>query len=157
MKEEVELQQPVSYGLSGAYPLVPRLLFRADDPFRGLAFTCSALMHMQQDTSAELYVCFKRAYDEVLRHHHSFLIRSVVTVSPSLLLHLLDLPLLMHPVFDQKVAIRAVPYRHDFYQRIAQGGSTEKLDIELAKWLAGLDVIVKRISAFVDEGNYGKV
>jgi hypothetical protein len=53
--------------------------------------------------------------------------------------------------------MRAVPYRHDFYQRIAQGGSVEKLDIELAKWLAGLDVIVKRISAFVDEGNYGKV
>lgn len=55
------------------------------------------------------------------------------------------------------MAIRAVPYRRDFYDRIAQGGSTEKLDIELAKWLAGLDVIVKRISAFVDEGHYGKV
>ena len=24
MKEEVELQQPVSYGLSGAYPSIPR-------------------------------------------------------------------------------------------------------------------------------------
>lgn len=69
----------------------------------------------------------------------------------------LDLPLLMRATNQKKVAIRAVPYRHDFYQRIAQGGSTEKLDIELAKWLAGLDVIVKRISAFVDEGNYGKV
>jgi len=101
---------------------------------RGLSFTCSALMHTQKDPSAELYICFKRSYDEVLRHHHSFIIRQVVSV-----------------------AIRAVPYRHDFYQRIAQGGSMEKLDMELAKWLAGLDVIVKRISAFLDEGNYGKV
>lgn len=55
------------------------------------------------------------------------------------------------------MAIRAVPRRQDFYQRIAQGGSIEKLDTELAKWLAGLDVIVKRISAFVDENRYGKV
>jgi hypothetical protein len=87
MKEEAELQQPVSYGLSGAYPLVPRPFgFELTCPhcgrFRGLAFTCSALMHMQKDTSAALYVCFKRSYDEVLKHHHSFLIRSVVTVSP---------------------------------------------------------------------------
>ena len=52
--------------------------------------------------------------------------------------------------------MRAVPYRHDFYQHIAQGGSTEKLDVELANsWLAGMDGIVKRISAYVDEGGYG--
>ena len=50
-----------------------------------------------------------------------------------------------------------MPYRHDFYQRLAQGGSVEKLDEELAKWLAGLQVIVKRISAFLDKGGYGKV
>jgi hypothetical protein len=54
--------------------------------------------------------------------------------------------------------MRAVPYRHDFYQRIAQGGSTEKLDVELANsWLAGMDGIMKRISAYVDEGGYRKV
>ena len=47
----------------------------------GLSFTCCALMHMQNDPRAELYICFKRSYDEVLRHHHSFIVRSVVTVS----------------------------------------------------------------------------
>ena len=36
---------------------------------------------MQNDTKAELYACFKKSYDEVLRHHHSFIIRSVVSVS----------------------------------------------------------------------------
>lgn len=56
-----------------------------------------------------------------------------------------------------QVVLRAVPYRKDFYESIAQGGSIEKLNEELAKWLAGLDVIVKRMCKFLDEGNYGKV
>jgi len=55
------------------------------------------------------------------------------------------------------VAIRAVPHRHDFYMRISQGGSTEKLDAELAKWLSGLDRIVKHMSSFLENGGYGKV
>lgn len=56
-----------------------------------------------------------------------------------------------------QVAIRAVPRRHDFYHRIAQGDAMEKLNVELVKWLAGLDVIVKRISGFLEQGKYGKV
>ncbi|KAF8066476.1 glycolipid transfer protein domain-containing protein [Lyophyllum atratum] len=101
---------------------------------RGLAFTCQALLNMQSDTSAELHVCFRRSYDTVLRHHHTFLIRSVVSV-----------------------AIRAVPHRAQFYARISQGGSIEKLDAELARWLVGLDGIVKRVSAFLADGGYGRV
>ncbi|RDB27643.1 Glycolipid transfer protein B [Hypsizygus marmoreus] len=101
---------------------------------RGLAFTCLALQNMQSDASSELHVCFKRSYDTVLKHHHTFLIRSVVSV-----------------------AIRAVPRRNDFYARIAQGGSIEKLDAELAKWLVGLDVLVKHISAFLESGGHGRV
>jgi len=101
---------------------------------RGLAFTCRALQHTQKDPSSELHVCFKRSYDEVLGHQHSFIVRSVVSV-----------------------AIRAVPRRDDFYQRIAQGGSVEKLNVELVKWLAGLDVVVQRISGFLEQGKHGKV
>ncbi|PPQ94087.1 hypothetical protein CVT25_009237 [Psilocybe cyanescens] len=101
---------------------------------RGLAFTCRALQNMQRDTSSELHVCFRRSYDEVLRHHHNFVIRSVVGV-----------------------AIRAVPHRHDFYTRIAQGGSFDKLDTELARWLAGLERIVLHVSRFLETGGYGKV
>ncbi|GLB43108.1 putative glycolipid transfer protein (GLTP) [Lyophyllum shimeji] len=101
---------------------------------RGLLFTCQALQNMQSDTSSELHVCFKRSYDTVLSHHHTFLIRSVVSV-----------------------AIRAVPHRTQFYARIAQGGSVEKLDEELARWLVGLDALVKRLSAFLADGGYGRV
>jgi len=55
------------------------------------------------------------------------------------------------------VAIRAVPRRSDFYTKLAQGGSIEKLDAGLAKWLAGLEIIVERVSTFLENGNYGKV
>jgi hypothetical protein len=101
---------------------------------RGLTFTCRALQHTQKDPPLKLHVCFKRSYDEVLRHQHSFVIRSVVSV-----------------------AIRAVPHRHDFYQRIAQGGSTEKLNLELDRWLAGLNIVIKRITEFLEQGKFGNV
>ncbi|PCH44573.1 glycolipid transfer protein [Wolfiporia cocos MD-104 SS10] len=101
---------------------------------RGLLFTCQALQNMQNDRSSELHVCFKRSYDTVLKHHHTFIIRSAVSV-----------------------AIRAIPHRHDFYTRIAQGGSHEKFDVELAKWLTGLEVIVKRLKDFLQQGGYGTV
>jgi len=101
---------------------------------RGLALTCKALQNMQNDTTSELHACFKKSYDEVLSHHHSFIIRSVVSV-----------------------AILAVPRRNEFYMRIAQGGSIEKLDVELGKWLCGLESIVKHVSDFLERGGYGKV
>lgn len=56
-----------------------------------------------------------------------------------------------------QVAIHAVPRRDDFFTRIAQGGSVEKLEIELAKWLVALDSLVVRLSGFLREGNYGTV
>ncbi|KAI0923669.1 hypothetical protein AcW1_006563 [Taiwanofungus camphoratus] len=101
---------------------------------RGLLFTCQALQNMQSDRASELHVCFKRSYDANLKHHHTFIIRSAVSV-----------------------AIRAVPHRSDFYNRIAQGGSHEKFDAELAKWLVGLEVIVLRMKTFLEQGGYGRV
>ena len=56
-----------------------------------------------------------------------------------------------------QIAIHAVPRRDDFYTRIAEGGSVEKLEIELAKWLVALDSLVVRLSGFLREGNYGVV
>lgn len=56
-----------------------------------------------------------------------------------------------------QVAIRAVPRRNDFYNHIAQGGSVDKLDEEMAKWLTALEAIVIRMSAFLKGGGYGNV
>jgi hypothetical protein len=33
----------------------------------------------------------------------------------------------------------------------------EKLDAELAKWLCGLDVIVKRLKEFIEGEGYGRI
>ncbi|KAF9255010.1 glycolipid transfer protein [Marasmius fiardii PR-910] len=101
---------------------------------RGLYFTHQALENTQSDASSELHVCFKRAYDVVLKHHHGFIVRNVVYV-----------------------AIRAVPHRADFFTCIAQGGSQEKLDTELRKWLDGLGGLVQRIKTFLEAGGYGRV
>ncbi|KAG5633157.1 hypothetical protein DXG03_008178, partial [Asterophora parasitica] len=55
------------------------------------------------------------------------------------------------------VAIRAVPRRADFFDCLAQGGSLDKLKVELAKWLVALDALVVHISAFLSDGGYGRV
>lgn len=59
--------------------------------------------------------------------------------------------------FLVQMAIRAVPRRRDFYDRIAQGASHEELDEALTKWLAGLDSVVVHMQTFLEQGNYGKV
>lgn len=102
-------------------------------------------------------MCFKRAYDIVLRHHHSFVIRSVVSVSWTWLPRASSLPCVLNSTPIPQIAIHAVPRRDDFFTRIAQGGSLEKLDIELAKWLAAIDALVIGLSAFLRDGNYGQV
>lgn len=56
-----------------------------------------------------------------------------------------------------QLAITAVPSRSEFYRRISQGETQEKLDRELAKWLKGLDQIVVHMKRFLEEGGYGTV
>lgn len=144
------------YYVAAVCPLTTKnLSLPPEHIFSGLFFTCRALQNAQEDSNAELRVCFKRAYDVVLRHHHSFVIRSVVSVSfPHGFI-----PAPFRPLGSPQpqVAIHAVPRRDDFFTRIAQGGSIEKLHIELAKWLAALDALVIRLSAFLIEGNFGRV
>ncbi|KAJ7083492.1 glycolipid transfer protein domain-containing protein [Mycena epipterygia] len=101
---------------------------------RGLAFTCLALQNTQIDPGCALHVCFRRAYDVVLRHHHTFVVRSVVTL-----------------------AIRAVPRRDHFFAQISQGGDAEKFEAELKRWLVALDGIVQRMKGFLADGGYGRV
>ncbi|KZT25294.1 glycolipid transfer protein [Neolentinus lepideus HHB14362 ss-1] len=101
---------------------------------RGLLFTLRALQHTQTDQHAELHTCFKRAYDDVLRHHHNWAVRSVVSL-----------------------AILAVPSRTSFFTHLAQGGAPDKLHAALALWLAGLENVVGRVRGFLEGGGYGKV
>ena len=56
-----------------------------------------------------------------------------------------------------QVALRAVPCRSDFYARVSQGGSIEKFNLILARWLVALDALVKHLRLFLEDGGYGKL
>ncbi|EIW75304.1 glycolipid transfer protein [Coniophora puteana RWD-64-598 SS2] len=101
---------------------------------RGLTFLCRALQHMQAEQSLEMHACFKRAYDEVLRHQHGFVVRSLAMV-----------------------AVRAAPARSDFIGRVSQGSSGETFDRELNRWLSGLAEIAQHTRSFLEQGGHGKV
>ncbi|CAE6507238.1 unnamed protein product [Rhizoctonia solani] len=96
---------------------------------RGLSFTGKALQHCQANKSAELAEGFNASYPETLKPHHNFVVKGVFAV-----------------------AMKACPYRKDFYEKI---GSPP--DAELDSWLGALDSIAKRMDAFYKAGGYGKV
>ncbi|KAF9070598.1 glycolipid transfer protein [Rhodocollybia butyracea] len=104
---------------------------------RGLALTQHALKHMQDHPSDELHVCFKNAYDVVLRHHHAWVVRGVVNVSMS-----------SHP---------RRPTSTRFLSLYLSGEPAERFDPELGKWLKALGDIVTRIKDFLEGGGHGKV
>jgi len=107
---------------------------------RGLSFTCKALQSAQTNHSEELSVAFTKGYEESLKQFHNFVVKGIFSV-----------------------AMKACPYRKDFYAKLAadpDGGpsvQSDKLDEELNKWLAALDAIVKRMVQFYEKGGYGKV
>ncbi|RDB25116.1 Glycolipid transfer protein [Hypsizygus marmoreus] len=106
---------------------------------RGLAFTCKALQNSQANKSEELSSAFTKSYEGTLKKFHNFVVKGIFSV-----------------------AMKACPYRADFYSKLAadpEGGapaSQEKLNEELDRWLQALDEIVKRMEAFYEKGGHGK-
>ncbi|KAJ7212949.1 glycolipid transfer protein [Mycena pura] len=106
---------------------------------RGLAFTCKALQNAQENKTEELAAAFTKSYEGTLKKFHNFIVKGVFSV-----------------------AMKACPYRKDFYAKLAadpDGGAPtpdEKLNEELNKWLVALDAIVTRMQTFYDKGGYGK-
>lgn len=101
----------------------------------GLLFTCRALQEARANPHEDkLQPAFSRAYDAVLRRHHGWAVRTVV-----------------------QTALLACPKREHFFEKITDGGSREKLDEELEKWLAGLDAIVQRVVVFYRENGHGDI
>ncbi|KAF8893456.1 glycolipid transfer protein [Infundibulicybe gibba] len=106
---------------------------------RGLSFTCKALQAAQANKTEELSAAFTKSYEGTLKKFHNFVVKGIFTV-----------------------AMKACPYRADFYAKLAadpDGGPSapqEKLDEELNRWLAALDSIVKRMEEFYEKGGHGK-
>ncbi|KAL0067364.1 hypothetical protein AAF712_005592 [Marasmius tenuissimus] len=106
---------------------------------RGLSFTCQALKHAQANKGDELSKAFTTGYESTLKKFHNFVVKGIFSV-----------------------AMKACPYRADFYAKLAAdpaGGepaSQEKVNEELDKWLAALDSIVKRMEDFYEKGGHNK-
>jgi len=106
---------------------------------RGLSFTCKALQLLQADQSAELSAAFTKSYEGTLKKFHNFVVKGIFSA-----------------------AMRVCPYRADFYAKLAAdpaGGppaTMDRLNMELDRWLAALDIIAKRIEAFYESGGHGK-
>ncbi|ETS63921.1 hypothetical protein PaG_02248 [Moesziomyces aphidis] len=98
---------------------------------RGLDFTAQAMRNSVNNKNEELATSFTSAYGTTLRPHHGMLIR---------------------PVFA--LAMKACPYRKDFYAKLGEPQS--KVDEELEKWLAALEKIVAHMKAFYASGKYDK-
>ncbi|KAF6763128.1 het-c2 protein [Ephemerocybe angulata] len=106
---------------------------------RGLSFTCKGLQHAQADPSKELVGAFTQSYEQTLKAFHNFVVKGIFSV-----------------------AMKACPYRADFYAKLAAdpaGGpsvQSEQLNEDLNKWLDALSQIVARMEAFYVTGGHNK-
>ncbi|CAE7162347.1 unnamed protein product [Rhizoctonia solani] len=96
---------------------------------RGLSYTGKALQHCQANKSAELSEGFESSYPLTLKPHHGLLAKGAMAL-----------------------AVKAVPYRKDFYEKI---GSPP--DDQLNAWLGALDSIITRMDVFYKAGKHGEV
>lgn len=91
---------------------------------RGLDFTARALRLNTRSHNEELSASFRTSYAETLKPHHSFLVK---------------------PIFS--AAMSACPYRADFYKKL--GEDQEKIQADLRKWLAALEMQVGVLKNFM--------
>ncbi|CAB4404062.1 unnamed protein product [Rhizophagus irregularis] len=98
---------------------------------RGLEFTSVALRRSINDENEELTVSFTEAYGVTLRPFHSMLVR---------------------PIFG--LAMKACPYRKDFFEKL--GDDQEKVKQQYEEWLLAFEKVVQRLNNFYTEGGYDK-
>lgn len=98
---------------------------------RGLSFTAKALRNSVSNPSQEIATSFTESYGVTLSKFHNMIVRGVF-----------------------KVAMKACPYRKDFYAKL--GDDQALVLVQLEEWLTALEDIVAIIEAFLESGNYGK-
>ncbi|KAK4520808.1 uncharacterized protein ATC70_006688 [Mucor velutinosus] len=87
---------------------------------RGLDFTAQALRRSMDNPAEELNISFTKAYEATLRKHHNMLVR---------------------PVFS--LAMKACPYRKDFYEKI--GVLSDAALAQMKQWVDALENIIRII------------
>ncbi|KAL7273021.1 hypothetical protein RUND412_004140 [Rhizina undulata] len=91
---------------------------------RGLEFTSKALRKNYDSPTEELTVSFTNAYGETLKKHHNMLVKGVFGL-----------------------AMKACPYRADFYSKL--GSDEVKVKEQLEEWLTSLELIVAKLNVFL--------
>jgi len=92
---------------------------------RGLEFTSQALRKNCDTPNEELTDSFTKAYGDTLKQHHNFMVKGVFTV-----------------------AMKACPYRADFYKQLG-GDDAAETERQLKEWLVALEKIVAILNAFL--------
>ncbi|CAO3574131.1 unnamed protein product [Mortierella alpina] len=90
---------------------------------RGLDFTLKSLKRSEENPGEELSVSFTKGYEATLKQYHGMLVRPVFTM-----------------------AMKACPYRADFYAKLGTDQGLVKND--LSAYLGGLDKVVTDIQAY---------
>ncbi|KAF9165247.1 hypothetical protein DFQ26_000405 [Actinomortierella ambigua] len=96
---------------------------------RGLDFTLQSLERNLANPTEELSASFTKGYENTLRPHHGMLVR---------------------PVFA--AAMKACPYRADFYKKL--GADQAVVQEDMKQWLQGLRKVVEDIQKFYAAGKY---
>ncbi|KAK6454156.1 glycolipid transfer protein domain-containing protein [Scheffersomyces xylosifermentans] len=98
---------------------------------RGLQFTAQAMRETVNSPDLELTKTFTDAYGKTLSKYHGMLVK---------------------PIF--KLAMKACPYRKDFFAKL--GADQDVVTKQLEAWLEALENIVDIIVKFFASGDYGK-
>ncbi|KAG9317982.1 het-c2 protein [Chiua virens] len=107
---------------------------------RGLLFTHQALHTAQKEPDIELAKAFTKGYDASLKQYHNFIVKGIFSV-----------------------AMKACPYRKDFYTKLATdpidgtSASSDKVNEALDRWLEGLDKTVMQMQRVYKEKGYGQI
>jgi len=98
---------------------------------RGLDFTAQALRRNISNPSEELTQSFSEAYGVTLKKYHNFLVKGVFSV-----------------------ALKACPYRKDFYEKLGQDQT--KVHEQMEAWLGALEKIVTEMQGFYSTSSAAK-
>jgi hypothetical protein len=110
--------------------------------------------------SRQLAAGFTQSYEETFKKHHNSVVKDIFSVRFQK--HDYFFSLAYWGVLFIQVAMKACPYRADFYKKLAadpEGGASvtdEKLDQELDNWSEALDSIITRMETFYQKEGHNK-
>lgn len=97
---------------------------------RGFEFTSKALRHNINNPNEELATSFQESYNGTLKQHHNFVVKGIFSV-----------------------ALKATPYRNDFYAKLGNPKDVKDQSIE---WLTALEEITTTMQKeYADNKNFG--